>query len=110
MNRKTQICTLNLSAGGVRATTSPTQRRLVEAFSLLERIEADRASRGNSLLGNVIEERIVWRELIDLELQDVDDQIERITAAADDFQPVGQGKGIASASFPRAAGELDIED
>jgi hypothetical protein len=32
-------------------------------------------------LGKSAEERVIWRELLELELQDVDEQIERISAA-----------------------------
>lgn len=85
MNRKTQICTLNLSGGEtpprVRAPNCPTRQRVVKAFSLLERIQLDRACRRNPLFGRLVEERIIWRELIELELQEVDEQIERICGA-----------------------------
>lgn len=53
----------------------------MKAFSLLERIQLDRACRRNPLFGRLVEERIIWRELIELELQEVDEQIERISGA-----------------------------
>lgn len=52
------------------------------AVSILEEIQRDRVGCRDALLNKLVEERIIWRELIDLELQEVDDQIERISDAA----------------------------
>jgi len=92
MNPKTRICTLNLPNGqtlpAVETAVWLTRQRLLDAFSLLERIELDRAYRRDPLFGSLVEERIIWRELIDLELQEADEQIERISASAgDNAQP-----------------------
>jgi hypothetical protein len=32
-----------------------------------------------------VEQRIIWRELLELELQDADEQIERISGAASEY-------------------------
>ena len=84
MNRKNQICTLNLWVGNtrVRARNCSTDDRLNRGFSRLQDIELVRNHRQEPLFGKSIEERIVWRELLELELQEVDEQIERISAAA----------------------------
>lgn len=67
MNRKSQICVAE---------------RLNRGFSRLQDIQLVRNHRQDPLFRKSIEERIVWRELLELELQDVDEQIERISAAA----------------------------
>ena len=87
MNPKTRmIRTLNLSNGEtlprVETAICPTRQRLAEAFSLLESVQLDRMYRRDSLFSRLVEERIIWRELIDLELQEADEQIERIFASA----------------------------
>ncbi len=88
MKRKTLICTLNISGNQppwrAQPVACPTRQRLAEAFSLLEKIQLDRACQRDSLLSRLVEERIVWRELIELELQDADQQIERISKRAED--------------------------
>jgi hypothetical protein len=59
--------------------------RLAEAARLLEHLDQERASIGDPGLGRIIEERIVSRELLDLELQDFDEEVERLSAAARGF-------------------------
>jgi hypothetical protein len=59
----------------------PTRERLADAFALLDKILVDRMCQEDVAWGRLIEDRIVWRELIELELQEVDEQIERIAAA-----------------------------
>ena len=93
MNRKNQICTLNLWVGKTRvqARSSATNDRLNRGFSRLQDIQLVRNHRQDPLFGKPIEERIVWRELLELELQEVDEQIERISAAAGNnliFEPL----------------------
>jgi len=85
MNPKKYLCTLNIGAEDappVEARDAPTRRRLARAFTRLQNIQLVRAHRQDPLFGKSTEERIIWRELLDLELQDVDEQIERILAAA----------------------------
>ena len=48
--------------------TSAIRERLREARVRLERLDRERAWRGNPLLDKVVENRILWRELLDLEL------------------------------------------
>ena len=66
----------------VKNTACPTIReRLAEARGRLERLDRERSFCGDPQLGKAVEQRIVWRELLDLELQDIDEQIERICEA-----------------------------
>ena len=67
MNGKNQICS---------------RQRLARAFSGLQVIQLARSLRQDPLLGKFAEERIIWLELLYLELQYIDEQIERISAAA----------------------------
>lgn len=57
-------------------------QRLLEECMYLERLELHRSALEDSTFGRIIEERIIWRELLDLELQNVDEQIERICETA----------------------------
>jgi hypothetical protein len=86
MNWWSRICALNLSAGaaGVRVPDCPTRERLAQAFSRLQNIQLVRNHRQDPWFGKSAEERILWRELLDLELQDVDEQIDRILESSGD--------------------------
>jgi len=64
------------------ATKNPLQLRLAEAFGLIEHIQQQRREGHDALWAKFVEERLIWRELLDLELQDVDEQLERICASA----------------------------
>lgn len=80
MRTKDRFWTLNLlDANDARpaAPASPTRRRLEQAFTRLQAIAAVRRDYPDPLFGKVVEERIVWRELLELELQSIDEQIER---------------------------------
>jgi len=88
------MCTLDLSGPLPPLEESPicqNHRRLMRAFCLLEEIQLARNLRGDLLYGKAVEERIVWRELLDLELQDADDQVERLLTAAQDGCRLGEG-------------------
>jgi hypothetical protein len=67
--------------------------RLAKAVAHLERLDEERSSCGNPNLGKAIQERIVWRELLDLELQDFDEQIEQLLEAV--HSPVPDGGTVA---------------
>ena len=64
------------------ARTFSLQQRLAEAAACLERLHQERASAGDPILGMATEKRIIWRELLDLELQDFDEQNERLLSVA----------------------------
>jgi len=61
--------------------TSSLYERLAESRDRLERLDRERSRTGNRLLGKAVEQRIIWLELLDLELQDIDEQIERVCGA-----------------------------
>jgi len=64
------------------ARTFALHERLAEAVACLERLHQERASAGDPILGMATEKRIIWRELLDLELQDFDEQNERLLSVA----------------------------
>jgi hypothetical protein len=57
------------------------RERLAEAVARLERIGAERERRGDSRFGRTAENRIIWGELIELELQEIDEQVNRICSS-----------------------------
>ena len=59
-----------------------TRQRLVQGYEWLERLEAQSETPRHQILGKIVEHRIIWRELVDLELQDIDEQIAQIAARA----------------------------
>lgn len=84
MKRKDQIRTLNLWAPSREPTAEavcPARKRLSEGFARLEKIERERSQGRDSIFSRFVEQRIIWRELLWLELQDTDEQIERICSA-----------------------------
>ena len=63
MKRKNHICTLDLTARQAPARLQPvSQKRLVQAFSCLERLELERACRQDPVFCKFLEERIISRE------------------------------------------------
>jgi hypothetical protein len=78
MSRKNHICTLNLKVGTTPAPDCPTRQRLSTAFARLQNIQLVRNHRGDPSFGKSAEDRLIWRELLELELHDIDQQIERI--------------------------------
>ena len=74
------------------ARTSLLHERLVKAVACLEGLDWERSSCGDPTLGKAIEKRIVWRELLDLELQEFDEQIERLSEVAHRLFPATGGR------------------
>ena len=58
------------------------RERLAEAVARLERLDTERERRGDSGFGRTAESRIIWGELIELELQEIDEQVSRICGAS----------------------------
>lgn len=56
----------------------PARQRLAEAFARLLRIDLERLETDDPLYARPEEDRIVWRELLDLELQDIDERLGKI--------------------------------
>ena len=73
-----------------------TRHRLAEAVARLERLDAERERRGDSRFGRTTESRIIWGELIELELQEIDEQVSRICNSG------GRSAQAATQSNPRA--------
>jgi len=67
-----------------KSATSTIRERLAEGNNLLVRLDGERERRHDSRFGTMTEQRIVWGELLELELQDIDEQISRICSAARD--------------------------
>jgi hypothetical protein len=81
---------------------SAIRHRLKEGEALLERLDAERESRGNPSFGKACEERVVWGELLELELQDVDEQLSRICNGAEGPR--------SSKANPRKGGSCEHDD
>lgn len=82
MRPSNRICALNLSdTTHDRVPLSPTCQRLARSFSELQNIQLVRDRREDPRFGRLVEDQIVWRELLDLELQEVDEHIARISAS-----------------------------
>ena len=52
-----------------------TSKRLAKAVDRLERIEVRRIRRGECLLDRIVEKWVIWRELLQLELQAVAERV-----------------------------------
>jgi len=78
--------------------TNTNRHRLAEAVARLERLEAERERQGDSRFGKTTENRIVWGELIELELQEIGEQVSRVCSAA------GRGPRAPIRSNLRAGG------
>jgi hypothetical protein len=81
------------------ARTSLPYERLAKAAAYLERLDQERLSCGDPNLCKAIEERIIWRELLDLELQETDEEIERRSEVGHSF--VLDGGTVAEAGEVR---------
>jgi hypothetical protein len=66
---------------------APIRQRLADAKACLEQLDSERRRRGDSGFGKTIEERIVWGELIQLELHEIDEQVSRIRGSAGQRPP-----------------------
>jgi hypothetical protein len=63
----------------------PHEERLALAAAFLERLDEERFSCGDPTQGKAVEERIVSRELLDLELQEFDAEVERLLAVTENL-------------------------
>ena len=69
---------------GLEERSTMIKQRLAEEKSLLDQLDSEREYRGDSSFRKTAEDRIVWGELLDLELQDFDEQLNRIRQTAGD--------------------------
>ncbi len=65
---------------------SSLQKRLAGAAACLERLEGARALHSDPGLGRVVEEGIISRELLDLELQQFDEETNRLSEVAQNLR------------------------
>ena len=65
------------------STMDEIRQRLAAEKAGLEELDAERERRGDSRFGKAAEDRIVWNELLDLELQDIDEHVSRIVHRRD---------------------------
>ena len=72
----------DLAAKAETRRTQATRQRLAEAMARLECLDSERERWADSRFGNTMENRIIWGELMELELQEIDEQVSRIRAAA----------------------------
>ena len=71
MSHKNQLRALDISQTTTRGVRAATNKRLAAAVACLERIEMRRGACGASLLDRIIEKWVIWRELLQLELQSI---------------------------------------
>jgi len=74
-----------------------TYLRLAEEKACLEHLDAEREYRGDVDFGKTTEERIVWKELLDLELQEIDELVTRVCQTAADGAGPSTGNRTSSA-------------
>ena len=72
----------DLAAKSEMRRIQATRQRMAEAVVRLERLDAERERRGESRFGRTTENRIIWSELIELEMQEIDEQVSRICSSA----------------------------
>lgn len=90
MKWKKRLCTLDLSdvpsvpqATAVRPADR-NRKRLEASHACLEMLSSGELRDQDPEIKRMLEERIIWRELLELELHDIDEEIERIVAIAGD--------------------------
>lgn len=57
---------------------STIRQRLAEEKAFLDQLDAEREYRGEPNFGRAVEDRVIWRELLILELHDIDEEVKRI--------------------------------
>jgi len=75
-----------VAAGQAKSEPSPgvtIRLRLAEETASLEDLEGERKRRGDPSFGKAAEDRIVWGELLELELQEIDERVSHICGPAD---------------------------
>lgn len=59
------------------------QERLAAEKAGLDYLEVERLRRADPNFGRALEDKTIWRELLELELQDADERIRRLRDAAE---------------------------
>lgn len=75
----------NDQPGGVMTGSgaAPVQDRLTEAKASLDYLDAERLRRADPDFGRRLEDKVIWRELLELKLEDAEDRISRMCDAAE---------------------------
>ena len=60
-----------------------TQKRLAEAKDGLEYLDAERLRRDDPNFGRLLEDQMIWRELLELEFQEAEERIAFLCNAAE---------------------------
>jgi hypothetical protein len=68
-------------------SASDTRQRLSQGQAELERLESERRRRGDPRLGKSVEDRIIWGELLELEIQNIDERVSRTGDAEGGAKP-----------------------
>jgi hypothetical protein len=71
-----------LNAKSGKYAADKISRRLAEEKASLDKLDIQRDHQAASDFGKTTEERIIWNELLELELQDIDEQVSRIRSQA----------------------------
>ena len=64
------------------APNSETRRRLAEEMARLQMLQVERDRLGDPAYEKTVEDEIIWNELVELEIQDIDEQLTRIRNSA----------------------------
>jgi hypothetical protein len=83
--------------------TNATRQRLEEEKASLDKLDRERERRGDPGFDRTTEERVVWGELLELELQDLDEQLSRICNSAGNEPGPGE-RGNSPGGNPRKGG------
>ena len=59
------------------------QTRLAQAKASLDYLDLERSRRADPAFGRLLEDQIIWRELLELELQEAEDRIAQMCDAAE---------------------------
>ena len=100
-----------LEPEGGRGNTQPepahpqaSRQRLAEAAACLERLDGERERLRDSHYGKTTENRIIWGELVELELQEIDEQMRHIGSLA------GRSPQATAPSNLRTGGSHERDD
>ncbi len=66
-----------------RYTETATKERVSKAKECLDYLEIEREQRGDPAFGKLVEQQMIWRELLELQLQDAEERITSMCNAAE---------------------------
>jgi hypothetical protein len=65
------------------STDAVIKDRLSKSKECLDYLEVEREHRGDPAFGRLVEQQMIWRELLELELQDAEERITSLCDAAE---------------------------